>query len=716
MPIDETKLNEILTAYRTKSPQVAEVLRVDWSDSVVKYYANSQFDEIPPFRGVANYCVNNSDVRVPIEARLIHEGFLPFEKNADLSTENISITFADTDSDIIEKFQTYGEGVRCELFYYYPQQDLFTSEWWGSLELPTDTGRGNLTAQATNGFRTREQPLPNRFHPIDVCHAKFGGEIAALDEFNGNGCPYNRHLSGSIGNLNSGVPFTQCPKTKAACIARLGAHANGEPKYFQGFSDETGSVATDANNPNYLASAKGNASKLKDPIPVVLGAKHLHDLPNLFFRNENNASNPSDSWVRGIWEIGETCEQIDLFTINGKVIEPLHLAIRNGELGQPPLPFSANISGMSGTALAQGAFGYTPANTPLSSFSTFIRVPKGYNKIRVYTDTETYTEIWTDNRAWCLLELYTNLRFGRGYLHEKFHIQDFIDVADWLDTSVRFSVTDSENTTTDYDYFRDKLGIYLTARPAQEQIIDICRAGRISVPFQYDSKYSIAPLKAVEDLEECRVFTDKGQNRNIVWQGTDSIRFSQIPDSKLTNTVVLTYEEENKRDKEVPLTFKDEAQIEKARLSRGDNGKIEKRFVATGVRNRKIATKLGFALLYFGEFDTGGTLNNLRAEFNCIYEQTLGLKKFDVIKLESDLLENYDFEYFRVLSIKKDANHIARITAQAYNAEYYETFETEIDPITPPPIDPPPPPVCVPTFGSIGFNNGLIEIPIEPCT
>ena len=54
---------------------------------------------------------------------------------------------------------------------------------------------------------------------------------------------------------------------------------------------------------------------------------------------------------------------------------------------------------------------------------------------RSTTDSTTYIRTYTTNRAWCLLDLYTNRRYGLGIDISRFVIQDWIDLATYCQTS-----------------------------------------------------------------------------------------------------------------------------------------------------------------------------------------------------------------------------------------------------------------------------------------
>jgi hypothetical protein len=317
MPIDSTTLEALLTIPK---PAVCEIFRVEWSPNLWKYYASSGFDRVVPFLDVKQYLFDDDTetTTTNIEPRLVQSGFHSFELAADLSTEEIPLTFADADDAIKELFRTYGDGAKIELFYYYPQVDLFTSVWFGSLSQPESYGRGNLQCRASNGFKSAELTIGHRTKP-QLCSSVFGGKLTQINEYRGNLCPYNKHLGGTIGNLDGGLPYTECPKDEAACIARLGAHPNGRAKFWGGFDTDVTPVIQSGSG--YLATSKGNTSELKVPFRIIAGAKYVVLRENLYYRKELNTNNPEQGFVSGIWVVGEgENEIVDEVYVNDKRI------------------------------------------------------------------------------------------------------------------------------------------------------------------------------------------------------------------------------------------------------------------------------------------------------------------------------------------------------------------------------------------------------------
>jgi hypothetical protein len=762
MALDTDKVARLLDyAYRGQVT-VCGYWAVTWDPTdatATRYYSDAKYSEMLPFHGVG------VDIEPRVMGNIIRD--TEFEMNADLRTETIPITFDDIDKDITQHFQEFGSGIRCELFFYYPQVDLTQSMWFGQLQAPPIYGHKVLQTTATNGFRSREQSIPKRLRPRE-CTANFGGNYTSEFALESNGCPYDRHLGGTLGNLDpaTGEAYLGCPRlTNTDCRTRLPFTPNGD--YFLGFSTDASATVTDPRS-GYVAVTKGNASILKTPIRAIAGTKYVRALPLLLWRREANASTPDHGFVRGIWEIGEgPVSSIYNIKVMEKIIEQIHLEPRVGDIFQGRTNYASNVSNFSGTAHFSAAYGWID---PLSVTAPQLQAECnviGYRDVAVWSDEDTYIRQWTDDRIWWLLELYTNVRFGLGYPPSRFTISDWVDASEWGRETVSFTLTSPDNEQNIYSGRRTTFDAVLEGRPIAEQVEDICRSGAISVPFQHEGRYTVstfgiaesspdAPLSfsassigldeavlvwtAAEETIATRVFTDAGDAKNIEWaNGQPSIYLSQTPDDRIVNEIVLTFEEANNYDVERPITVDHPDQKLKAGRILGENNlqSVPKRFSAFGVRGEQEAVRLGYRLLKFGEFDEGGVDNNLRAQFTTPMVHALGLRRFDVIKVVSTLLDNFlsptgdQFEYFRILAMKKTGGGFVEIIAQAYNHLAYTAFEATAgvpggpNPGDPPPLPPDTPPdppgpypdPCTLTFGAVSYDaaNGKLNVPIPPC-
>lgn len=702
--------------------QVAQVIAISWpSPDGIKYYGSIATDKTHPFRGISE----NENPISNVEPRLLVNGFIPFKLSPDLTDEDINITLAEVyngsnDLEIQRLFSVHGAGVRVELFYYYPQVDLLISRWFGQLSSPEGSTYETFITKATNGFMSRLMVSPKGSF-YENCQAIFGAFFDTQFEIDELPCPYNRHIGGSVGNLNGGVPFTSCPKTLAACTARLGNTLS-----YYGFNITAS--PTVANKQGQLAVSRGNISNLRRPLRRVYGFKTIRDLDLLLWKREPNISNPDKGFVAAIWACHDgQCSSIYDFKVNDGAINVQASNTRLGEFRQPPTAYAPDVSNFSGKTHIFARLGWVnAAQIDATQLKTQI-TGQWASDIRVYSDEDTYTKQFTNNRVWCLMDVYANQNQMNGLDYSRFNITTWGNAANWADTTVSF--TDNEGGV--HTHRRTQFDCDMQGRQSDEQIRDICISGRLSIPFQHEGKLTISPLTKVteEELAEVPVFSDRGNGRAIEVddRGIPMLNYSQIPDDKLINEVVLTFEDSNNGDIERPISVIDEEQQYKAGRAFGDNSKIsiQNRRVAFGIRHFAECVKLAHALLNLGELDEGGIANNLRVQFHTAHVFTLDLKKYQVIKIDSRLLEVFNFDYFRILDLQQQADGKVLVTAQAYPEEYYETFEIEHDPEELPEELPEGSPLLtgiwqVPVFRNpktpseieTVYNNGYLEITV----
>lgn len=687
MPLSLIDVDELLEHARDgERLACAEYLRVKWDATHTNYYGSAAWQEIPPFNNIG----------VEVEPRLLPQNnkdpFHSLELNPDLRAESVTVTFSDTDKDITQKFQTYSSGVECEFYLYYPVIDLTVSIWFGQLQAPAVYGWKTVKAVATNGFRSRELFLPGRNRRKECTASVFGGLLPDADAIRSALCPYDRGVGGSVGNLNPSTsqPYLDCPKERSHCIVRLGN--NG--RYFGGFVTTASAVNFPHHGHNYLVTTHGNESNLKEPVRVIFGSKYVRGNQLLLWRRQTPPGY-EHGFVDSVFDISEgPISAIYNYRVNGSVIGWEHINIRLGTRGQNPTAYAPDVSNFSSTAHVFAVYGWVDSGTisgagDLASECMVL----GFAEVCVYTNPVTKTRIWTDDRVWCLLELYKNQKFGFGYAESKFTLADWITASTWGNTDVTHTVVFPDGEEREYTSRRTTFNAILEGRPAGEQIEDICKSGAISVPFQHDGEFTISTFRAATatELADARVFTDTGATRNICFDGIPNIELSQIPDNKVVNEVEVRFEEVGNNDTERPITVDDRNQKLKAGRQLGPDYllSVPKKYTGFGINTFAEAVRLAYRFLKFGEFDEGGTDNNLRVRLAVPFEQALGVKRYEIIKVVSSLLDNFTIgygaleeaaEYFRVLKLRKISGGRCEITAQAYNHTAYSAFEVEETP------------------------------------
>jgi len=235
-----------------------------------------------------------------------------------------------------------------------------------------------------------------------------------------------------------------------------------------------------------------------------------------------------------------------------------------------------------------------------------------------------------------------------------------------------------------------------------------------------------------DELDECPVFTDEGDDRNIIWEGEDgeektTLTRSRISDLDLPNRVECVFDDNEQGSLEVPVRPVEDvdAQLRAGRVVGDKSRKVNvKKYPLLGVSVEEQAVKMAWSLLDLGPFDEGGLQNNLSIKFKIWYLDSLDLHPFKVIKVTSSQLTRYGFQYFRVMKMNRAENLIVELECQAYNETYMAAFETnfediivdppagDIDPWQPPELDPP---ICELDFGTVTYENGILKVPIQAC-
>lgn len=663
---------------------VAEYLRVDWDATHTNYYGAAAWHDIAPFTAIG----------FTIEARLLMQNkkdpFHELELDPDIRTETLTVTFDDIDKDITGKFQTYGSGVKCEFFLYYPSEAYTVSIWSGQLQAPDEFGWKTIKAKVTNGFKSRELFIPSRNHRGECTANVFAGLLPDTDAVRSSLCPYDFHLGGAVGVAKTGsTPFADCPKlSKADCNLRF---ATTDGKYFGGYVTNAANVLGSPRT-GYLAVSKGNASNLVESVRVIFGTKTIRANTLLLYSVQD--PHPERGWLRTLWEISEgPNSSMYNFKINDKMIGQEHLNFRLGARGQPRTNYATDVHNFSSTAHIFAVYGYVsnPLNVKPGDLTAQCTV-KGFAEVCVYTDDSpvTKTRIWSDDRVWCLLEVYRNQKFGLGYKEDQFTILDWMTASTWGLQVVSHTANFPDAEAIPYVSRRTTFNAILEGRRVGEQVEDICRAGGLSIPFLHDGEFTIRPFRAATagELSAARTFTDSGQSVNIIWEGEPLIKLSKTPDDKVVNQVEVRFEEASNFDTERPFTVEDPNQKLKAGRQLGQDYflSVPKSYSAFGINSFPEVVRFAYRMLWFGESDEGGTQNNLRVTITMPFEQYLGLIRYDLFELVSDILDGHTIgtgvlaetpQYFRILKAKKVSGGRCQVTAQAYNHTAYTAFEVD---------------------------------------
>jgi len=680
--------------------KMAEVVAIYWpSPTGTIVYASAAYDELPNRTGLITALDVELGYTDPILIKLKPSNRAPLlslPRTASIGDDKIELTFSDLDGEFSELLMTYGEGIRIQVFNFWNAQpegddpfDLLLSAWRGSLHAPNEYNRPEVKISAAVGFRSAQLQIPRQPNAVS-CPFIFGAHLNSQTEIDYHqGCPYNRHIGGSIG-----VPgFTDCPRTTlAVCVERLATE-----NYWPGINIRPDPIPNNQTvGPNLLAYALGNQSALGQPIRVIIGYRHAKALLLLAFRPEYNNNHPDDAFAAALFEACKgPIQGFAGFRINDELVGAEHLQQRLGTLPQTPTDWSPDVEAFAGTAITWGRIQTNVLDMRVEDVTGSVYVT-GLNNIRIYTNEDSFTQGYTTNRMWGLLEMYCNPQWGYGVDYSRVLIESVIEVADWCDEVV--AMNDPNGNT--FGGVRSTLNVELTARPTQQQIKDVCTAGRIGLPFEWNSKDVFVPLRT-ESLVGVPEFTDEGANRNIVYDGVNStLEWSQVSDAELTNQWTVNFDDEaGGQFIDTQLIFGDQLQQLRAGRAWGDRSRrvINKGQAAFGITNFLEAARLGNTLLYLGPLDTGGIANNCKVKFTTWYSKCFNVQPYKLIRVLNTKLQEHltlysdarfgsrpdiypwytstPYSYFRVMKIERKGDLKVEIEAQLYPEDYYVSLD-----------------------------------------
>jgi hypothetical protein len=680
--IDATKLSNLATLYANGGrPRVQEVVTVFWQGGANPvHYANTAINQLSNFTGLASLGVTS------VQARFTRLQFLDIPRTSDLGDDSITLDFYDGDGAITTLWKASGEGTRVVVREYIEDVQLLVEVFSGLLKAPDEMGGDRFKIKAATGFRSPNLPLPRRIIWVG-CSALFGGTLrpdgsylfptqADIDD---NDCPYNRHIGGAVGTPG----HTSCPRNNpAACNTRL-----GDTLSYLGFDIYLENEVVGSGGNRFVASSRGNESLQKRALRVVYGTRVVKDLDLLGFQPQSGGDHPERGYLKSFWLIceGEIGSIYD-FYVNGQYVPFNHLWGNVGKRRQPPVLFTTNTLNYSGTAVMRADVGPKDWRGITGSQLSAQCMVVGKSDVRIYTTPTSSTRGYTSNRAWCLLDLFTNKRYGQGFDPVRFDLQGWIDLAAWSDETA-YSVDESNSPVS---ITRTTFNADLSERTAQQQINDICLAGRYTLPFQFNGKLRVLPLKN-EVTSGVPSFTDEGTSgRNIVFEnGRTTLRLSQKPDSEVVNQLKVTFDDATRRYAETTFPYDDYDQQLRAGIAAGDRSVrvVSKSYGLLGVTTFAEAVRVARMLLDLGEFDQGGIKNNLRVKFTTWSPlvDALKLHPFKLIEVLSSKVQTHleepgiPFRYFRIMKMTRKPNLKMEIEAQAYAANYM--LNAELPPV-----------------------------------
>lgn len=676
----------------------AEVTAFYWP-SGLNVYSVAAFDDAsqyPQHAGLMPRLLAELGYDAPLVVRLVLEKNKPFAdlpRSASIAEDGADFTFSNLDRQIGRLVATHGEGVPIEVIGYWPAVALLLPLWRGMTKAPKEMSRARVVLEASTGFRSPNMNVPHRWHATS-CLFIFGALLPSQAVINFMcGCPYNAHLTeeGRAGAPLIGVPgFTDCPRAVVGdCVARLGTK-----RFWPGFEVRPDPINNFVGGRNIPASAVGNASKLADPVRVIIGERLVKALPLLAYRNEVNTKTPDKGFGAGVFEVGEgSVAGLWNFRMNDVYVGAEHQNLRLGELGQVPVFFSPDFNSLSGTACAFGRIQGNFNSNQAASLTASIMC-RGLRDLRVYTAPGVYTEQYSTKRIDAIFAALTKPRWGYGNDPARYDIGSVVECREWGDELVSMHAPDG----TVFTGPRSSCNVELNSRSVQQQISDLCTAGRIGLPHEFQGLEVFTPLREETLDDTVLTFTDEGDDRNISTKGAESsLSWGYTSDRDLINQWTVNFDDASNGFVETQLIFGDQrAQLRAERAAGGNGIKVNgKSQPAFGITNYSEAARFGVYLLYLGPLDAGGLANPWWVKFTTWYSEAMMARMYKPIRvrsteLQAQILDYYTsparagsfpwfageaYEYFRVMKMVRRGDLKMEITAQLYPQDFYARIE-----------------------------------------
>ncbi|MFW5928498.1 MAG: phage tail protein, partial [Thermoplasmatota archaeon] len=282
------------------------------------------------------------------------------------------------------------------------------------------------------------------------------------------------------------------------------------------------------------------------------------------------------------------------------------------------------------------------------------------------SENEEWVEEYSDNPAYCLLDLITNNRYGMGLSKDNIDLESFKDAAEYCDEVIPIggpNISDIEEKRFQLDTVLDK------QQSAKDQINSIMKTFRAHlVPREGKLALKLdAPDEPVQDFTE----------DNIV---EGSLGYSKLSKKEKPNKIIVEYIDPGNNWDRNTVESTHQGNIKKTGEVR------EKKLQLYGIKRRTQAKRE--ADFFKRQIWYCDTFTEFRAGVDSIHCQP-----GDVVTVTHSL-PGWEEKKFRIIDIKESQNEEMTITAQEYNESIYSDTDVEFDypqkPDLPNPNDPPP--------------------------
>ncbi len=650
---------------------VAEIVRVYWPDpdGTINYAWKPLLND-PAFTGISTW-LDGKPLVVAFSADddISEHHTLPLR--AAFGDDTVQFRFGNEDQTFETLLNKHWLGVKVEVFKYIAGLNIALSVWVGTLRAPDEADLDWVHVTADAGLGSPDTIVPNWFHDTG-CPFYFAPTLAA-EQRAGHPCDYDLDIGGARGLINpaTGLPYDFCDFTRDGCFARM-----GDLESYGG--DETVREATQigAGQHTTTSTVEGNEGRLKNPVWVPMGKFRLQGCLPLATAGEVNPApeNKDFGTKRTLIEIGAgPVKGVTNPELIGEI--PQGQDIRRGTQRQTKTVFSPNVLNYNRRAVAN--LNKNPVN-PKSILASQIQAAfdvEGQELVRIYSNSTTFTEGYTQLRAWLFLMALLNDWWGAALDADRFEIDDFILLAG---TGAKFNSV-------------------LQGTTLPTLIADFCQpAGWL--PFFYGGKLRVIPLEAVDlDDADIPVLTDGTIQtgisatippRNILFEDAERgeksrIKVTRLGSKKLPKAArIIWYDEANDYVERI-TSFRDRAIEIAAGRAYKDNGKDKtgQPFTAVGLTSLNEVIAFGTMVRDIGINGEGGLLNDCEVQLVGDYflPEFTNMHKGKVFRLLTKKLTPYKdkngvpFQWFRCKAMTLNEKCELVVVAEAYGDVFWNS-------------------------------------------
>jgi len=635
-------------------------------------------------------------------ARVLKHNLFDLQLSADDAMDGVaklSLTLANADSALSEVNANGGfKGTQVTVYFAFADLPSLTvtSEstvlFRGVAGDPDQIGEDFLQLTFANKLSLQRIPVPE-VRIQRSCSWNFPATTAQRQEaLDGGGagkfsrfyrCGYSADVTGGVGNLNAGQPFTACDKSRGQCAQRgmFNADSRGNATArFGGFEFVPSAiqVRTSGDKTTHLSPLIDNTAKYNDAVPIVYGTGWLKS-PVVFARNDGNLTHmetllglgPIDSVIKVV------VEDVEIpLAVNGQDLSTtgwysvINYGSRQGAFNGDFADSSGPLGDPHGSIASLSVVVPNRISTGKSSSNVEVLV-RGIQVDTFAPDGSLQATLFSNNPAWVILDILRRC----GWTLADLNLKSFATAAAFCQTLI--TTTDLSGRQTQAP--RYSCNLVLTKRQSAATIVRGIRVAS-SLMLRYGVSGLLELLPEATLAIQQSALPDGGNSVEILNNGWPAYEFSDASapfsgiarDAQGRSSVVLVSNTVAETSNRLSVEFQDEFnEYQQDSLSIVDSGdvgligyEIASQSTALGITNYSQATRVLLRQL------DKSTKGNLYINFVTSF-RALKIRPGDIIALTYQR-EGLARTPFRVTKLSPSMNfQFVTILAQVHDDEWY---------------------------------------------